>query len=309
MFCATRENIGDQNTRFKFVKLCEVITILQSFDFCVYGSCVYEYIWRSAAACLPWKRYTTLEAIVQTKPVRINNINGYYRGLGSQSSKELVAFFKRIANVSEYPFQVKHCNFSEMSLSFFNPFDDCSYEVRIELASNSPNMPWICDDLITQTGFYKNEFILTKQSSQVKHLLETSFVLKNVDFSDVQTFGILCKIGNMISANSTIISTTNHDSHLGMAIGRIRALVNKGYRVIWRHSNLYIQIPKENVDEKCSVCMAVNCADPMSGVVTLPCRHMYHLKCLSTWCRYGQGNAPTCPLCRGSFDAQALKFW
>lgn len=305
MFIVSKDNIDDPNTLFKFSKLVECITVLQSFGFIIYGSCVYEYIWRCASACLPWRKFSSLRTIVKEKKIQIKNINAFFRGLDSPTAYDIIEYFRRIAHVEEWLFHYRLTNFSEFFLTFDNPTSTESFIIGIELANSALQHMWACDDLMSLIALDKNKFILFKEIPIIKNFLQDTLGIAFIDFEDPQVWGVIQNIGACIVANETVVISVDSDFYARSTTNRIRALLDKGYKVTWKHKNMYIYLPCTEMEEKCAICLDVeNHTRKYSGIVTLPCQHSYHL-----WCILQVAIQDVrCPLCRAIFDPKPFRF-
>jgi hypothetical protein len=309
MFVITKENINHQGTHFKFAKFIECVLVLQSFDFVIYGSAIYEYIWRCAAAGLPWKRYSSLKRIVETKDISIQNINARYIGAGAPPQKEVIDHFQRGAHVVESFFQFKMGNVCEFIVAFDNPYSERAFDVAIEISGGHMDHLWPYDDLISLIALDRNNFVIYKETEAVKKFLEETLGIKIESFDDPQMWGIIPKIGAKIAANETMIRLA--DAHLFTAYGteRVRSLLRKGYTVNWASSGVQITMPRAAcATDKCSICLEQASAQEsmMEGIVTLHCGHQYHLSCMSTWLKARP--EPKCALCRAPFTTEAINF-
>jgi hypothetical protein len=307
MLFVTKDNVRDPSMPFKFTKFVECVEVLQSFDFVIYGSAVYEYIYRCAAYCLPWRKYTSLLALIESKDIiTIQNINAFYKGSNPAIAADVVHFFKKLGGVYEYPLRLKQTNFAEIIVSFENPFDSEPVEFPIELSGPSESV-WPCDDLTSLIALEKETFVLFRDAPATRRLIEATFPLVKVQsFKDPQVWGLIHNIGSKILQNQTAVQIARSELYLNAGIRRVYALVAKGYRVSLLHNNVTVEIPSAEIAEKCSICLDTSnsCRVPQ-GIVTLPCKHQHHLSCLSKWA--WQATEAKCPLCRAPFNSKAIK--
>ena len=289
MFSFTRDNIDNSETIYKFVRLVDCISILESYDATFIGSVVYEYLWRCSAACLPWRKYSSLKRIVEENDVIIEDINVYFQA--STSALEVADGFGRFSKRVD-------CSLDDdvLTVKFGSSFE-ADMSVRITLTKDDTISDW--DSLESVLGLYRKTFFVWKQREHIRIGLQDLFDIKFEEFSDLHMHGLVNQIGAMVIKNSSAVLVSSDAFPSG---DQLTKSLEKGYTAIWSNKGIKFKMPFQETGEKCSICLdrSNSCVDffGFQGVVTLPCKHEYHLTCI---CKWTFKKNTTCPLCRFTY--------
>ena len=274
-------NLESRSSYFAFIKLIECIEIILYCDYPIHGSIIYEYIWRCSYECIPWKKYSSLEYIVETHgDVCFTSLDVISKG----------NFERDIGDY--YELYNEHGSFCDRySIRFDNPFDAKPLNITLKV-STKPVIA--CDiELITWNG---NNFFLSRVDSILGSEIEPR--------DPCQLEGIVNKVGRLsiIANRARVLDNVK----LPMSWSLILNIANKDYSIYFKRYGCTYEIrneedsdeTKEDEEENCSICkdLVVNNANNVLGRCTVKtaCEHSFHLVCLSKWNKINS----SCPLCK-----------
>lgn len=299
---------------FAFSKFVEVITVLQNNNLGIFGSSIYEYIFRCSSKCLQWKKYESLKKIVAEKGmISIKGINSIADVANEDDVQDKldIIFLSICRSFRSKIVIMKKFNTQEYLLEFDSPFGGKSLKFGVEISAATiiDSIPIAGDgssneELMSSLVLYDDTFSIFRKSSSYIKALNKMFKIENINLSDPQTWGLMTKIGTMIESNTS----TLHIEEKGFVSGshRIKLFRTKGYNVLAFYCGSEISIPSKKLEDMCSICRETDSDE--RGTVQFKCAHQYHLYCILPWFRAQGDDNVQCPLCKRRYEARLFKY-
>lgn len=280
-----------QEQVYKWIKFNDCIEDIYDGDGVIFGSTVYDYIWRWFDEMLVWNKFDSLTEYLEKNSLYIYNINVFH-----PSPMDLLEYLKNKWNIISVCRLRMNYSF-DIRVQFNNPFGrDYYVDILIADDSDMANMPFRTN--LSLIGSMRQGFTIVGQDVASKWVMDE--YKKDYKLYDArEVTAVIQKISKNILSREVTFFTRSQTFHR-VSVSMFHKLEKKKYSFQWNLKGIQIIGILNRDGKECSICK-----DKLAyESVILSCQHEYHIACITKWseaCRR-QHKKCSCPLCREEYE-------